>query len=188
MLRNDKIRGASPVPMLTLSAGLLASLACTTLGHADEEVVTTVGQKRVRAVVNSSTGKVAAAQVEEKVAPTTNEWEVTEPETEIVEETIEESNEGDTIDFDDCNENGVDDLLEIADGDADDANGNLVPDRCEFDYGDLNLDGVINGGDLFVILGWYAAPFPLYGDLNFDGVVNSADMGLLLARWGASPF
>jgi hypothetical protein len=166
----------------------MTGLALTASVQADQEVVATVGQKRVRAVVSSNTGKVAAAQVEEKSAPTTNDWEVTEPETDVVEETIEESTAGDELDFDDCNENGLDDLLEIGDGAADDANGNLVPDQCEFDYGDLNLDGVINGADLFVILGWYAAPFPLYGDLNFDGVVNSADMGLLLSRWGASPF
>jgi hypothetical protein len=168
--------------------GLLTGLAATAAVQADQEVVATVGQKRVRAVVSSNTGKVAAAQVEEKSAPAENDWEVTEPETAVIEDSIEESNAGDALDFDDCNENGVDDLIEIADGDADDVNGNLVPDRCEFDYGDLNLDGVINGGDLFVILGWYASPFPLYGDLNFDGVVDSGDLGLLLTRWGASPF
>ncbi len=182
------IRRRMITPLAIACSGLLTSLVITDAVRADEEVVATVGQKRIRARVDGGTGKVEAAQVEEKTAPTVEDWEVTEPETEIVEETIEDSDAGDSIDFDDCNGNGVDDLLEIAEGDADDANGNLVPDRCEFDYGDLNLDGQINGGDLFVILGWFQAPFPLYGDLNFDGIVNSGDMGLLLSRWGASPF
>ncbi len=181
-------RGSNLAPVMSVTLGLLVGLGLTGSVQGDQEIVTTVGQKRVRTVVNSNTGKVAAAQVEEKSQPASNDWEVTEPETELVEETIEESNDSGTIDFDDCNENGVDDLIEIADGLQADSNGNLVPDQCEFDYGDLNLDGQINGADLYVILGWFAAPFPLYGDLNFDGVVNSADMGLLLCRWGASPF
>ena len=41
---------------------------------------------------------------------------------------------------------------------------------------------------MFVVLGWFAAPFPIFGDLNEDGRVDAGDMGILLARWGSSPF
>lgn len=47
--------------------------------------------------------------------------------------------------------------------------------------GDLNGDGVVNGGDLgLMLVGWgTAGP----GDINGDGVVNGADLGLLLIAW-----
>jgi hypothetical protein len=57
--------------------------------------------------------------------------------------------------------------------------------------GDLNLDGVVNGADLGLVLGaWGACPGDVpgcLGDLNVDGVVNGADLGLLLGAWGACP-
>ena len=57
--------------------------------------------------------------------------------------------------------------------------------------GDLNLDGVVNGADLGLLLGaWGACPGDVpgcLGDLNIDGVVNGADLGLLLGAWGPCP-
>jgi hypothetical protein len=57
--------------------------------------------------------------------------------------------------------------------------------------GDLNLDGVVNGADLGLMLGaWGACPGGTpgcLGDLNLDGVVTGADLGLLLGAWGACP-
>jgi hypothetical protein len=46
---------------------------------------------------------------------------------------------------------------------------------------DLNGDGVVNGGDLgLMLVGWdTAGP----GDINGDGIVNGADLGLLLIAW-----
>ena len=57
--------------------------------------------------------------------------------------------------------------------------------------GDLNLDGVVTGADLGLMLGaWGACPggtLGCLGDLNVDGVVNGADLGLLLGAWGPCP-
>ncbi|MEY4943972.1 MAG: Dockerin type domain [Planctomycetota bacterium] len=57
--------------------------------------------------------------------------------------------------------------------------------------GDLNLDGVVNGADLGLLLGAWGACSGgtpgCIGDLNLDGVVNGADLGLLLGAWGACP-
>ncbi|MCX5641107.1 MAG: hypothetical protein NT059_09905 [Planctomycetota bacterium] len=62
------------------------------------------------------------------------------------------------------------------------------PPSC---LGDLNLDYVVNGADLGLLLGaWGACPGGTpgcIGDLNNDGVVNGADLGLLLGAWGACP-
>jgi hypothetical protein len=63
-----------------------------------------------------------------------------------------------------------------------DLGGNVVCDCA----GDLNLDGVVNGADLGLMLsGWGPCGSSCLYDLNVDGVVNGADLGLLLAAWGA---
>ena len=47
--------------------------------------------------------------------------------------------------FDDCNNNGVDDLIDIANGDADDCNANLIPDSCDVVPGNFFHDsGVLS--------------------------------------------
>jgi hypothetical protein len=57
--------------------------------------------------------------------------------------------------------------------------------------GDLNLDGIVSGADLGLLLGaWGVCPggtTGCIGDLNNDGVVSGADLGLLLGAWGACP-
>jgi hypothetical protein len=55
---------------------------------------------------------------------------------------------------------------------------------------DLNLDGLVNGADLTILLsGWGPCDSPAIcpGDLNCDGSVNGADLTTLLAAWGACP-
>ena len=54
--------------------------------------------------------------------------------------------------------------------------------------GDLNLDGIVDGGDMGVLLsswGFCGASCPY--DLNNDGNVNGGDLGLLLSGWGNCP-
>jgi len=54
--------------------------------------------------------------------------------------------------------------------------------------GDLNLDGIVDGGDMGVLLsswGFCGATCP--HDLNSDGKVNGGDLGLLLSGWGNCP-
>ncbi|MFO0873662.1 MAG: FG-GAP-like repeat-containing protein [Phycisphaerales bacterium] len=46
---------------------------------------------------------------------------------------------------------------------------------------DLNADGVVDGGDLGIMLGnWGTAT----GDLNGDGTVDGSDLGIMLGAWG----
>ncbi len=86
----------------------------------------------------------------------------------------------------DCDGNGLDDECEIEAG-AEDTNSNGRLDRCELLYGDLNLDGVVDGFDLTALLAMWGALAPPYGDLNRDGTVNGIDLTTLLARWGSVP-
>lgn len=54
------------------------------------------------------------------------------------------------------------------------------PDCCP---ADLNCDGIINGGDLGLLLGsWGGSGVP--ADITGDGNVNGADLGQLLGAWG----
>ena len=83
----------------------------------------------------------------------------------------------------DCNNNGICDIDEIAGG-AEDKNANNLLDTCELATGDLNLDGQINGADLTTLLNFWGAVNPPAGDLNGDGVINGYDMTILLNNWG----
>lgn len=47
--------------------------------------------------------------------------------------------------------------------------------------GDLNGDGLVDGGDLGILLGTWGSAGP--ADLNADGVVDGADLGLFLGFW-----
>ena len=51
--------------------------------------------------------------------------------------------------------------------------------------GDINLDGIVGGADLGLLLGNWG--FSGTGDLNGDGIVTGADLGLVLGAWGPCP-
>jgi hypothetical protein len=63
-----------------------------------------------------------------------------------------------------------------------DLGGNTICD-C---VGDLNVDGVVNGADLGLMLSsWGPCGTSCPYDLNTDGQINGADLGLVLSAWGA---
>lgn len=169
-------------------AGLALSLSIVSTAPATSEVkvTATVAGTRVVATLDRETSTIEEATVERKESSAAV-WNQEDGETATLTTSLEGEPTILASSFADCNENGIDDLLEIVDGAAD-RNFNLVPDSCEYGYGDLNLDGEVDGSDMFVVLGWFAAPFPVFGDLNEDGIVDAGDMGILLARWGTSPF
>ena len=86
----------------------------------------------------------------------------------------------------DCDNDGISDADEIAAG-APDVNANGVPDTCEC-LADLNDDGVVNGADISVLLGfWGLTGKSVTGDIVPDGTVNGADLAAVLGSWGACP-
>lgn len=58
------------------------------------------------------------------------------------------------------------------------------PQSCQ---GDFNGDGLVNGGDLGLLLSAWGSCAGCPEDLNGDGVVNGGDLGLLLSLWGECP-
>jgi hypothetical protein len=84
--------------------------------------------------------------------------------------------------FEDCDEDGLPDALEIAREPSLDSDGDGELDACRAPSPDLNGDGVVNGDDLGLLLAaWGAGTGP--ADLNLDGAVDGNDLGLLLAAW-----
>jgi hypothetical protein len=92
----------------------------------------------------------------------------------------------------DCNNDGIVDYGQIIQGQLSDANTNGTPDICEgptcHDI-DLNLNGIVDGGDLGVLLAFWGTVSPAFprADINGDGLVNGADLGTLLSFWGPCP-
>ncbi len=112
-----------------------------------------------------------------------------------------------TLQFDDCNENGVEDSADIAGGTSQDCNGNGIPDECDIAdgtstdgnnngipdececLGDLNSDGLVDLADLSIMLSHYGQAGGMAyadGDLDGDGDVDLADLSMLLAHYGQS--
>lgn len=89
----------------------------------------------------------------------------------------------------DCNENGYNDVYEVSQGIEVDINGDGLPDACNC-FGDYNVDELINGVDLTLLLANWQASDPsivTYFDLSGDGEIDGADIGYLLGRWGECP-
>ena len=67
---------------------------------------------------------------------------------------------------------------------AEDDNQNGKLDSCELLYGDLNLDGRIDGADLGGLLALWGITNPPYGDLDGNQRIDGADLAAMLSRWG----
>ena len=85
----------------------------------------------------------------------------------------------------DCNNNGIGDTQDIADGISADCNYNGIPDECEglFCNADVNNDCEVNIDDLFDVLGHWGEG-PGQHDVNEDGTVDIDDVFAILADWG----
>jgi hypothetical protein len=87
----------------------------------------------------------------------------------------------------DCNENGVCDDRDIANGTSPDVNGNGIPDECEPCPADVNGDGEVNVLDLLILLASWGPCPPIgdcLGDIDLNGTVDVIDLLALLADWG----
>lgn len=86
----------------------------------------------------------------------------------------------------DCNINGIPDSCDVASGLPDtDTDGRL--DICETDFGDFDLNGVINGLDLSYILSGWGTVNPPIGDIDHNGSIGGSDLTAILSRWGNVP-
>ena len=92
--------------------------------------------------------------------------------------------------FEDCNENGIDDSLDIYLQTSTDENLDGIPDECVpgLCTADIDRSGVVDGADLgLLFVAWGSCPEGepgCPGDLDEDGLVNGSDLGLLCLAWG----
>ena len=88
--------------------------------------------------------------------------------------------------LDDCNDNGSPDYCDIASGFTVDADRDGVPDECQAHCpADIDGDGVINFGDLNIVLSAFnaCAGDPIYiasADIDADGCVDFGDVNTVL--------
>ena len=81
----------------------------------------------------------------------------------------------------DCNQNGINDICDIASGWAD-ANQDGILDGCQMAAGDLNLDGAVDARDLVTVLNDWGAEG---SDANSDGITDGRDLAVILANWSS---
>jgi hypothetical protein len=156
--------GADTVDVTTLSAG--------------KKVVTRIDTQTLEAETTTVLRKTGAVWVEDEVA-------TEDAREKLADEQASDEDPQQSV-VNDCDGNGTDDAADISAGATDfDGDGRL--DKCEFAYGDLNLNGIINQQDVNILLGWWGIPNPQYGDLDGDGSCGPTDLGVLLARWGSVP-
>ena len=79
-----------------------------------------------------------------------------------------------------------DNCTTIANANQADINANGVGDACELARGDLNLDGVVGGADVPLLLNAWGSLNPTIADINRDGIVNGQDFSILLSNWGTT--
>lgn len=169
-----------------LAAGLSAVII-TSVGADTVDVTTLSAGKKVVSRIDTQTLEAETTTVLRKAGAV---WIEDEAETEDAREKLADEQASDEDPqqsvINDCDGNGTDDAADISAGAIDfDWDGRL--DKCEYAYGDLNLNGIINQQDVNILLGWWGIPNPQYGDLNNDNSCGPSDLGVLLARWGFVP-
>lgn len=83
----------------------------------------------------------------------------------------------------DCNRNGVDDAIDLANGTSADSDLDGVPDECAC-AADLDGNGAVDAGDLAAILAAWGPCRRCGADLDASGAVDASDLAAVLAAWG----
>jgi hypothetical protein len=89
--------------------------------------------------------------------------------------------------FDDCDDNGREDLFDILWGGSSDADRDGRLDACEMQAGDLDLSGWIDMGDVALLLLMMGDTNPPFGDLDGNNVISMGDLSILLMNFGPAP-
>ena len=87
----------------------------------------------------------------------------------------------------DCDGDGVGDACVLAQY-GNDVNSNGVPDACEFAAGDVDLSGVVDSGDLSLVLLDFGPCPGCATDLDGSGETDSGDAALVLLGFGPMPY
>ena len=93
------------------------------------------------------------------------------------------------LSFEDCNENGIDDSLDIYQQTSSDENLDGIPDECldAVCTADIDGNGLVDGADLgLLFVAWGECPGDpgCPGDLDENGLVDGADLGLMALAYG----
>ena len=91
----------------------------------------------------------------------------------------------------DVDDDGIDDIIALTESTSSAFNGPVsgmatlvLPPKIESCLGDIDENGVVDGGDMGLLLAEWGICSPCQADFSGDGIVNGADLGLLLGAWG----
>ncbi len=84
---------------------------------------------------------------------------------------------------DDCDANGVADMLDILLGEADEDNNGIL-DVCQTCMGDINGDNTLGVNDLLAVIDAWGTCSNCAADIDGDGVVNVTDLLFIVGNWG----
>lgn len=87
----------------------------------------------------------------------------------------------------DCDGDGVGDACVLAQI-GNDINANGVPDACEYAAGDVDLSGVVDSGDLSLVLLDFGPCPGCATDLDGSGETDAGDAALVLLGYGPMPY
>ncbi|MCH2136780.1 MAG: hypothetical protein MK101_09390 [Phycisphaerales bacterium] len=83
----------------------------------------------------------------------------------------------------DCNDNGVNDMCDIANGTSEDNNGDGIPDECENPCpGDADGDGDVDVDDILIVIADFGGSGN--GDVDGNGETNVDDLLLVISWFG----
>ncbi|NBX37553.1 MAG: hypothetical protein EBR10_10105 [Planctomycetes bacterium] len=176
MTRSTSTVVAAIAATLIAQGWVFAGTVDVTTVSAGKKVITKVDTASLEAETTTVLRKAGTVWVEDAVA--------TEDAREKLADERAAGDEAQESVINDCDGNGIDDAEDIASG-ADDSDSDGRLDQCEFAYGDLNLNGIVNQQDVSILMGWWGISSPQYGDLDGDGSCGPKDLGVLLARWGS---
>jgi len=83
----------------------------------------------------------------------------------------------------DCNANGVVDMLDILLGNADKNNDGIL-DECQTCYGDIDGNNVLGVGDILAVIDAWGNCTDCAADIDGDGVVNVTEILFIVGNWG----
>ena len=85
----------------------------------------------------------------------------------------------------------IDDIIALTESTSSALNGSVsgmatlvLPPKAEPCLGDIDGNGVVNGGDMGLLLAEWGPCSPCQADFTGNGIVDGADLGLLLGAWG----
>ena len=83
----------------------------------------------------------------------------------------------------DCDDNGLPDAVDIADGISEDTDGDGIPDECQCSA-DIDGNGQVDVSDLLTVIANWNCSTGCDGDIDGSGMIDVTDLLAIISSWG----